>query len=378
MTDFMAYFTERTDAMVTLTENLVRYESPTGNKQLVDALSMYIKTLLDELEAEVEVFQRHAVGDIWLAKWNSDRPNKPIMLLLHMDTVWPEGTLDNEVSLKREETQLFGPGTVDMKASITIALEAIRGLKDLNAMPDRPIWMLLTTDEETGSHHSRDLIIELARQCELVLCMEPAADGDALKTSRKGMSNYTITALGKASHAGLAPEEGVNAVVELAHHTLTVHKLNNLRKGTSVSVTVVHGGTVDNVIPAQATAQVDVRYFYKEEAERVDAALRALSPVLPGSRVEVEGEFNRPPMERDENIAAAFNRVQQLAKDLGMSLNEASVGGVSDANLTADAGIPTLDGLGAQGGGAHALHEHILIRSLPRRTALLASILKNW
>lgn len=375
--DLLAYFNTRTESMVSLLERLVRYESPSRDKTLVDTLSLYLHDILIELGADVTLILRENVGDIRLAKWNTDKTGQPILLLAHLDTVWPAGTLETSMPLRRDESKLSGPGVLDMKAGVVIALEAIRGLRELNQLPHCPLWLLLTTDEETSSIHSRELIVELAKQCRLVLVMEPAADNGGLKTSRKGISEYTVKAQGVASHAGLAPEAGVNAVVELAHQTLKIHSLNNLRQGTSVSVTQVSGGITSNIIPPEASCCVDVRFFYKEEAERVDEAIKALTPVLPGSSLEITGGIGRLPMERTEQVVNLFQQVRQIAERLGFSLDEAAVGGVSDGNLTAGAGIPTLDGLGAQGAGAHAVHEHILIRSLPRKAALLAAILRE-
>lgn len=378
MQDLFEFFNARTESMVTLLENLVRHESPSKDKVLVDRLSDYLHDILIELGADVTIIPREKVGNIRLVQWNKTSKGTPILILAHLDTVWPAGTLADDMPLKREENRLFGPGVLDMKAGVAIAVEAIRGLRDRRQMPDRPIWLLLTTDEETGSAYSRELIIELAQQCGLILVMEPAADNGGLKTSRKGISEYTVKAKGIASHAGLAPEEGVNAIVELAHQTLKIHSLNNLRQGTSVSVTQVSGGITNNIIPPEAECYVDVRFFYKHEAERVETAIKALTPVLPGSSLEITGGIDRLPMERSEQVVTAFQQARILAEKLGFSLDEAAVGGVSDGNLTAGAGATTLDGLGAQGAGAHALHEHILIRSLPRKAALLAAILQAW
>lgn len=374
----LEFFSARTDSMVALLETLVRYESPSKDKLLVDILGNYLHTILSQMGADVTVYPRENAGNIRLAKWNGKAQGQPIILLAHIDTVWPAGTIENQIPLRREATQLFGPGVLDMKAGIVIALEAIRGLQDRNELPNRPLWFLLTTDEEIGSPESRDLIVELAKQGSLCLVLEPAAENGGLKTSRKGISEYRIKTKGVASHAGLAPEEGVNAIVELSHQMLKIHALNNLRKGTSVSVTQVSGGITNNIIPPEAACYVDVRFFYQEEAERIDTAIKSLTPVLPGSSLEITGGIERPPMERTEKVVQAYQQARSLAEKLGFSLDEAAVGGVSDGNLTAGAGIITLDGLGAQGAGAHALHEHILIRSLPRKAALLAAILRDW
>jgi len=373
MDTLLDYFTQQTEGLATQVEKLVGYPSPSQDKKLVDALGAYLHTQLQDLGATVGVFPRQQVGDMLLAKWEA--PGTPILLLGHMDTVWKA---ENSPPTHRDAGRLFGAGALDMKAGIAIALETIRGLRARGAFPARPVWLLLTSDEETGSEHSRELILETARQCGLVLVLEPAAENEGLKTSRKGIGRYWVAAHGTAAHAGNAPEEGVNAIIELAHQAITLHKLNQLRRGTSVSVTQIEGGTAGNVIPAQARLYVDVRFFDAEEAERVDSAIKNLQPALFGSQLAISGGIGRLPMERDAMIVRAYQQAKAIAAGLGLPLPEAAVGGVSDANLTAAAGIPTLDGLGGQGDGMHAQHEHVLIRSLPRRAALLAALLQNW
>jgi glutamate carboxypeptidase len=378
MENLLDFYKIRIEDMLSLLESLVRHESPSTDKTLVDALSRHLHKVLEERGAQVTVHPREAVGDLLLAKWNAEAPGSPIMLMGHMDTVWPGGTLDHDVPVRRDENRFSGPGALDMKAGIVIALEAIRGLQDRGEMPERPIWMLLTSDEEIGSDNSRELILQLASSVALCLVMEPAAENEGLKTSRKGLAAYRITARGRAAHAGNAPEEGSNAIVELAHQAIALHALNQLRKGTSVSVTMIQGGTAENVIPAEASLYADARFFSADEARRVDETIRGLSPVLMGCTLEISGGITRHPMERTELMIKNFERAQKIAAEIGFSLGEAAVGGGSDGSLTAQAGVSTLDGLGAHGDGMHALHEHVLIRSLPRRAALVAGILRDW
>jgi glutamate carboxypeptidase len=377
MSDLLEFFKARTEAIIAQTQTLVGYESPTPDKALNDLLGDYCRQQLEALGARVQVYPRHTVGDILWGVWNEDAPGRPLMILCHRDTVWPVGTLA-KMPWSRDEYKIYGPGALDMKASLAMAWEAIAGLQTLGQFPQRPIWMLITSDEETGSAESRHLILELGQQCALCLVMEPSAENEGLKSSRKGIGRYWVTATGRTSHAGSSPEEGINAIVELAHHTLAIQALNQLRQGTSVSVTQVQGGIAGNVIPDQASLYVDVRFFYQAEAERVHQAMLGLSPVLPGAALEVTGGIDRPPMERDALMVNTIQQAQHLASQLGFSLGESAVGGVSDGNLTASAGIPTLDGLGPLGTGAHALHEQVLIRTLARRTALLASLLRDW
>jgi glutamate carboxypeptidase len=333
---------------------------------------------VEALGAQVTVFPREAVGDIRLAKWNAASPGKPILLLTHMDTVWPLGTLTDAVPLRQEEGRLHGPGALDMKAGIAIAMEAIRGLQARQTFPQRPLWLLLTSDEETGSDHSRELIVEIAQQCALCLVMEPATENEGLKTWRKGIGSYTITAKGRAAHSGDAPEAGINAIIELAHQAIVLQGLNRLRQGTSVSITQIQGGIAGNVIPPQAACYVDMRFLVAAEGEQTDAAIRGLTPVLPGSDLHISGGIHRMPMERDAQMIETFQRAKSIAEKIGLPLAEGGTGGVSDGNLVAAAGIPTLDGMGGHGAGMHALHEHVLIRSLPRRAALLAALLQDW
>jgi glutamate carboxypeptidase len=317
------------------------------------------------------------VGDILLAKWNADRPGKPILFMMHMDTVWPLGTLAQR-PVHVEGDRLIGPGTYDMKASIALVLTSIRTLRAQQLFPDRPIWALFTSDEETGSVHSWDYIEEVARQAGLALVMEFAAKDEGLKTWRKGLAQYTVSVKGRSSHAGNAPEKGINAVVELAHQTLRLTALNAMDKGTSVSVTVTQGGGAVNVIPDSATARVDVRFSARSEAERIDQAMMALTPALTGAEVSAVKTTGRPPMERDATMNACYEQAKAIAGRLGFALPEDGSGGGSDGNITAAIGVPTLDGLGSHGEGAHAVTEQCLIPSLPRRAALLSAIMREW
>lgn len=378
MTDLLNYFNQRTDDMVDMLQHLVKYESPTGNKELVDRLGTYMRGVLEGLGADVTIYPRAEAGDIRLAKWNENAPGKPILILVHIDTVWGEGTLEKDVLLKIEEGRLHGPGALDMKGGITCALEAIRGLRNLGQMPNRPIWMLVTTDEETGSAHSKDLIMEVASQTGLVLVTEPAGSAEAIKTCRKGIARYWVRSVGKAAHSGNAPEAGINAIIDNAHQAIRLHELNDLPNGTSVSVTQMSGGTAMNVIPAEAELYIDVRFIKSSEAQRIDDEVKALEPVVPGAKLEIRGFIDRLPMERDDKMIAAFEQTQRIGASIGLKFGEEMSGGGSDGNFTAGAGYTTLDGLGPEGKGMHALHEHVVISTLPRRAALIAALLRDW
>jgi glutamate carboxypeptidase len=291
-----------------------------------------------------------------------------VLVLGHHDTVWPLGSLATHPCTV-EDGVLRGPGSFDMKAGLVMAFHALAGIDG--------VTLLVTGDEELGSPSSRGLIEEEASGCEAALVLEASADGGALKTERKGVSLYDVRAVGRAAHAGLEPEAGVNATVELAHQVIAVAALGRPEVGTTVTPTASRAGTTTNTVPAAGSFSVDVRVRTIEEQDRVDAAMRALRPVLPGAVLEVTGGPNRPPLEASAS-AALFDRVSTLAPRFGLTPPmSAAVGGASDGNFTAGVGTPTLDGLGAVGGGAHADDEHVLVDELPGRTALLAALVAD-
>ena len=319
-------------------------------------------------------FPQSNVGDFLLAKWNEKAPGKPFLFLAHADTVHPIGSLAS-MPIRIEDGRFYGPGALDMKAGIVIALEAIRALQVSDRLPARPIHFLLNTDEEIGSPHSEALIKDLAADCELALVMEPATKEGAIKTWRKGGGKYTLTIEGRAAHAGIAPQEGINAIIEFAQQALEINRLNDLKYGTSVSITLVEGGSAGNVIPAQVRAHIDTRVMTIAAMDDLNAALGNLYPKMPGAKVSCVRGRQRPPMERRPGL---FEKAAKIGERQGLTLYEGGAGGGSDGNFTAAMGIPTLDGLGAHGDGAHAPHEHVIIDSLPRQAALIAAILQEW
>jgi glutamate carboxypeptidase len=256
-----------------------------------------------------------------------------------------------------------------MKAGIALMWMSLRALKE------RPVTLLLTSDEEVGSNSSRALIEAEANQCGAVLVLEPSLPGGALKTSRKGVGRFTVKAIGRSAHAGIEPEMGVNAIEELSRQIIKLQRMTDLSRGTTVTVGVVKGGTRSNVVPAEAAAEIDVRVASLDEAERVIKMIQALSPELPGARLEIHGGLSRPPMERTSETVRLFKAAQEISAELAIDLKEGSTGGASDGNFTAALGIPTLDGLGAIGGGAHSVDEWVDIESLPQRAALLAGLI---
>ncbi|WP_426565128.1 M20 family metallopeptidase [Angustibacter sp. McL0619] len=294
-----------------------------------------------------------------------------VLVLAHHDTVWPLGTLAR-APFSLDEGVLRGPGCFDMLAGLVMALHAIADLTDRDG-----VTLLVTGDEELGSASSRELIEDEARRAEAVLVLEASADGGALKTARKGTSLYEIDIVGRAAHAGLEPQKGVNATLELAHQTQAVAGLGDSDAGTTVTPTAATSGTTVNTVPAGARFAVDVRAWTTAEQERVDAALRGLRPVLPGAEVHVNGGINRAPLEEKSSLPL-FERAQAVAARLGLpELTRAAVGGASDGNFAAGVGTPTLDGLGAVGGGAHAEDEHVLVDRLADRTLLLRVLIED-
>ena len=379
MSDLHTYFVDQQQAMIDLLTEIVNFETPSHDKAAVDRLVDHMAAKLNGMgTSSVTRYPQDNVGDFLLAKWNEEAPGKPILAIMHLDTVWPIGTLADRPVTLDSEGRLYGPGAVDMKAGITTLLTAISGQMARDALPERPIWAFFNTDEEIGSKTSTPVIKEVAEGCGLVLVMEPGTSDGSLKTRRKGLASYHIHAKGLASHAGNEPEQGVNAIIELAQQMLKLHKLNDLRNSTSVSVTMVDGGSGGNVIPAAATAFVDTRVLTMQEMERVKTAINDLYPMMPGAELTIEPGHTRPPMEHNQQMQETFARCKAIGEAHGLSVREESVGGGSDGNTTAAMGIPTLDGMGSYGGGLHALHEHVLISSLSHRATLIAAILKDW
>jgi glutamate carboxypeptidase len=378
MSELLTYFQGQKQAMVDFLTTLVEYETPTTDKTVVDKMGAFMENEFRSLGATVTRFPQEKVGDFLLAKWSENAPGKPIMFLIHIDTVWPLGTLAERPVRIDEEGKLFGPGAIDMKGGITAALWSIRGLVERSELPGRPVWVLMTSDEEVGSIYSEPIIRETAAQCGLVLVMEPATKEEALKTWRKGVGSFTVSVEGRPSHAGNAPEQGINAVVELAQQTLKLNGLNDLKNGTSVSVTVVHGGSATNVIPAKAVAEVDVRTLTARAWDDISNQILALTPFISGAKVSAAVKSARGPMEHNDQMKRSFAQCKTIGENYGLTVREDGSGGGSDGNFTAHMGIPTLDGLGPQGDGLHALHEHVVLNSLPRRATLLAGILKDW
>ncbi|MGW3493749.1 M20 family metallopeptidase [Streptomyces sp. NPDC001020] len=357
------------EALLTDIETLVCCESPSSD---LDAVARSAEVLADLGKALLGVEPERIVLDGRThLRWRFGDGPARVLLLGHHDTVWPLGSLETH-PFSVADGVLRGPGCFDMKAGVVMALHAAA------ALPRRAgLSILVTGDEELGSPSSRGLIEDEARGCEAAFVLEASADGGAIKTRRKGVSHYRIEVTGRAAHAGLEPEKGINAGIEIAHQVLAVAALADAERGTSVVPTVLSAGTTVNTVPVAAAVEVDVRVWDEEEQLRVDRAVRALQPVLADAQVRISGGINRLPLDADSS-AALFGLARELSAEMGLpKLTEATVGGASDGNYTAGLGVPTLDGLGAVGGGAHADHEHVLIEELPWRTTLLFALVEN-
>ncbi len=363
--------------MLRLLRRLVQTESPSLEKAAVDRLGRLLATEWRRRGARVRMLRQRERGDhlrvsVWLGH---GRPAGQLLVLGHLDTVYPLGTL-RRTPFRTTGGRVYGPGVYDMKAGLVMALFAVDALRLLHIAPQKRLVFLFTSDEEIGSDSSRRWIEAEARRSHAVLVLEPSAGRDGrLKTARKGVGHWTVTAHGRAAHAGINPQDGVNAIHELAWQIARIARFQQPHRGITVNVDVISGGTRTNVVAERATAEVDVRVWRMADAVRLARKFRALRPVLRGARLEIRGGLNRPPLERTHAVFHLFRHAQYLAQQMGLELKEAATGGGSDGNLTAALGVPTLDGLGAVGDGAHSPREFIYARSLPERAALLAGLL---
>jgi glutamate carboxypeptidase len=362
-------------ALLDLTRRLVLAESPSDDKAAVDACMALAASHLRALGGRAKLHPQRRFGSILEARFGP-RPRsggaEPVLLLGHLDTVWPAGTLKT-MPCRVSEGRLRGPGTLDMKAGVAMALIAVEMLAEAGAL-NREIVLLLNSDEEVGSPVSRPITERIAAECGAVYVLEPA-QGLAYKTARKGTGDWRIEVKGMAAHAGVEFEKGANAIRELARVVETVSGWTRLERGLTVSVGVAAGGSKTNVIPAEAWAEVDVRIARKPDGAQMERKFAALKPIDKRCSLSVTGGINRPPMERTRGTVRLFERARALAQEIGLDLKEAATGGASDGNFTSAMGIPTLDGMGAVGEGAHARHESVLIEHLAPRTALLAGML---
>ncbi|MDX2035513.1 MAG: M20 family metallopeptidase [Isosphaeraceae bacterium] len=361
------------DAILESLRRLVEHESPSRVKPALDPLASELQARLEAVGVEVDRVPNASGGDHLIGRYRGGSA-PAIVVVGHFDTVWPSGTLES-MPFRIAGDRAFGPGIYDMKAGFVILERALAALREFGIRPAGDLRIVWTSDEEIGSPTSRGLIEEIARQCAAALVLEPPLAGGRLKTARKGVGQYALEVEGKSAHAGVEPEKGVNAIVELAHQILEVCSFARPDLGTTLNVGTIEGGTTSNVVPASASAVVDVRIATTAEATRITERFGSLAAKHPGAKLVVRGGINRPPMERTPRIAELLERAREIARPLGIALEEGSTGGGSDGNFTAAVGTPTLDGLGVDGEGAHAPHESILIPSLLERILLLTALL---
>jgi glutamate carboxypeptidase len=363
--------------MVRTIRELVEIESPSDNKQAVDRVGALLAGKFEALGGRTRVHRVNDFGDHLQVDFAGSGNAKPVLLLGHFDTVYPMGTLAN-MPCRIEGGRLHGPGVLDMKSGIALMFHAVEALQAWHGSLPRPVTVFLVSDEEVGSYSSRKITEALAKESAAVFVLEPAAGlRGAVKTARKGVGEYILRVQGVAAHAGLDPGKGHSSILELARQITAISKFNDLRQGLSVNAGVIRGGTRTNVIPAEASADIDVRIKSAKQAAGIDRRLRSLRRFDKHCKLEVTGGINRLPMERNAGVAALYKKAQGIAKHLGWKLEEAAVGGGSDGNFTAGMGIPTLDGMGGVGEGAHAVHESIVISELPRRALLLAGMIES-
>jgi glutamate carboxypeptidase len=375
--DRLHHFTSRQDAIIHTIRELVEIESPSDDKPALDHIATVIEKKFAALGGRTQIHPAQTAGNNLQIDFAGKQKTNPILLLGHFDTVYPLGTLAT-MPCRISNGRLHGPGVLDMKSGIVLMLSAIEALQTWHSGLPRPVTVFLVSDEEVGSTSSRPITESLAKQSAAVLVLEPAAaPHGAVKTARKGVGDYTLTVKGIAAHAGLDPGKGHSAILELARQIAVIAKLNNLRQGLSVNPGVIRGGTRTNVIAAEATVEIDVRVKQAKQAAALDRKLRSLKPFDKHCKLSLEGGINRMPMERTAGVAALYKKAKAIAAQLDWKLDEAAVGGGSDGNFTANLGIPTLDGLGGVGEGAHATHEHIIISELPRRALLLAALIES-
>ncbi|MGC1107147.1 MAG: M20 family metallopeptidase [Candidatus Acidiferrales bacterium] len=363
--------------IVRLLGRMVEIESPSHDKAAAGRLSQLVASEWKRRGAQVRLLRQSRCGDHVVAELRPAHKaaGRQLLVLGHLDTVYPMGTLA-KMPFRVAKGRAWGPGTFDMKGGLAIALAAADAMQSRGISPRRKIVFLWTSDEEIGSGNSRMFIEREARQSHAVFVLEPAYGRDGrLKTQRKGVGEAELIVTGRSAHAGIDPESGVNAVHELALQIARLLKWNDRKRGITVQANVVEGGTVTNVVAASARALIDVRVVRLADAHALNRKLRALRPILRNAKLEVIGGINRPPMERTPGSRALFAHAQELAREMHVKLGEAATGGGSDGNLTAALGVPTLDGLGAVGDGAHSPREHILISSLSERAAILAGLL---
>jgi glutamate carboxypeptidase len=371
----MSYMIDKTQDMLEMLKTVVEHESPSTYKPATDKLAAHLTDQFAMLGASAALIPQAQYGNHVRVEYGTGE--EQVLVLCHMDTVWAVGEIKKR-PFRVDGENAYGPGAYDMKAGIVQTYFALKALNDLGLTPRKRVVVILNTDEEVGSPTSRPIIEAEARKSTHALVLEPSVPPlGAIKTFRKGVGMFRITITGKAAHAGADPEKGISAIGEMAHQVLKLHAMNDFKTGTTVNVGVVSGGTRSNVVAAEARAEVDIRVTTQAEGERLVKEILNLRPQIEGAKISVAGGMNRPPMERTPKIVETYHFAKKLAAELGFELHESGTGGGSDGNFTAAIGTPTLDGLGALGGGGHADNEYVIIKHMPERAALLARLLET-
>ena len=375
MDKHLEFFENRKERTVRLIQQLVEIESPSrdeaGSRVAASWIEAETRKIGDDFTIERQTVEGY--GEHLLIRAFPRDGAKSVLLLGHTDTVHPRGAKEKNPT-RLEQGRLYGCGSFDMKANIVVMLEILRCFKELGETPARPLTILLSCDEEIGSPTGRAVVEREAADAEICLVGEPSAEG-RVKTGRKGTGMFAISTRGIPAHAGLEPEKGASAILEIARQIEIVHGLSDLSVGTTVNVCTIKGGTTSNVIPEHASCEVDVRFSSMSEAARIEQAINSLAPVDERVKLRIDGEINRPPMERSERVLALYEKARRIAAEFDYELGETQVGGASDGNFVAALGVPVLDGLGVTGSGAHTLEEYVVVDDIPKRAALLAKLL---
>lgn len=372
--ELFSCFQTRQAEILNLIREVVEIESPSfdvgGSREAVELITGEVRKISNDFIVErkfVDGYGEHLIVRAF------DSAEKPVLMLGHTDTVHPRGSKQKNPT-RIEDDKFYGCGIFDMKANCVLMLEVLRAFSELNIKPKRPITILLSCDEEVGSPTGRELVEREAKKAEFCLVCEPSANGK-VKTGRKGTGMFTLKTHGVPSHAGLEPEKGASAILEIARQIDYLQSFNNYAIGTTVTVGTISGGTTSNVVPAEAECSIDVRFTSMTEAERVESEIRNLSARDERVRLEIVGAINRPPFERSAAVVALYEKARNLAASFDYDLGETQVGGASDGNFVGALGVPVLDGLGVAGNGAHTFEEYIIVEDIPRRAALLALLL---
>lgn len=376
-----SFFEAHSNEMLDFTRWLVEQESMSREPEATRRIAENLGEKLVAIGAAVDLINDPRYGSTLIARFarfGQARPEdtKQLLVVGHLDTVWPIGTLAAR-PFRIEDDRAFGPGIFDMKAGVMLATFAMRAIKELGRATERPVTLMMTCDEETGSVFSRSVIDDEARKAHAALVLEPPIPGGTVKTARKGVGEFELIIHGRPAHAGNDLRAGISAITELAHQVLAINNLNDFERGTTVNVGVARGGVLSNVVAAEAHAFIDMRFQNIADGQRITEAMLKLQPVIDGARIEVRGGINRPPLVRTDQTAHLFEHARRLGSEVGLDLKEGSVGGGSDGNFIAAHGVPVLDGLGVDGAGAHAEHEHIIISDIARRAALLTRLIET-